>query len=127
MIRAIPTAVMLAVFLLYSQSLLVMWCLYFVEKHDIVLYFCPEDIGSANPFAGARFVHELSDAQHGRAKGALMLLKIVERSIPYLPSTGTTENAIEGSRNSLFITETRKISDGYPSPPFIPPRGESAC
>lgn len=78
-------------------------------------------------FAGARFVHELSDAQHGRAEGALMLLKIVERSIPYLPSTGTAENAIEGSRNSLFITETRKISDGYPSPPFIPPRGESAC
>jgi hypothetical protein len=57
MVRSVLTAVVTAIFLLYSQSLLVMWCLYFVEKHDIVLYFCPDELGSENPFAGARYVH----------------------------------------------------------------------
>jgi hypothetical protein len=59
--------------------MLVMWCLYFVEKHDIILYHClPTDTTE-----GASFVHSLCDYGKGKHNGALSLLKIVERSIEY--------------------------------------------
>ncbi|MCX7929956.1 MAG: hypothetical protein N2663_04480 [Chlorobi bacterium] len=116
------TAIILAVFVLYAQSLLVMWCLYFVEKHDIVLYFCPDELGSTSPFAGARFVHELSDAQRGKADGVLVLISIVERSLAYAPA------------RQLLLMSARAVQwlplqdcvlapcDGYDRTPFIPPR-----
>lgn len=122
MLRAVTTAVTLAIFLLYSQSLLVMWCLYFVEKHDIVLYFCPEDIGSSNPFAGARFVHELSDAQHGAATGAFMLLKLVERASVFLHFSQTVWHAVAITTVTCRRLDHPSLLDGYRHPPFIPPR-----
>ncbi|GIV55349.1 MAG: hypothetical protein KatS3mg040_0117 [Candidatus Kapaibacterium sp.] len=122
MLRSLLTALALSVFLLYSQSLLVMWCLYFVERHDIVLYFCPEELGSTNPFAGARYVHELSDAQHGKGEGALMLLQIVERAVFYLPSLGSMYHT-ESKRSILPMLEyCCGPSDGFPTTPFVPPR-----
>ncbi|RMF33228.1 MAG: hypothetical protein D6747_07360 [Chlorobiota bacterium] len=120
--RALLTPLLLSVFVIYSQSLVVMWCLYFVERHDIVLYFCPEELGSTNPFAGARYVHELSDAQHGKGEGALTLLQIVERAVVYLPSPGSAYHA-ESKRSILPLIEyCRGLSDGFPSTPFVPPR-----
>jgi hypothetical protein len=122
MVRSVLTAVVTAVFLLYSQSLLVMWCLYFVEKHDIVLYFCPEELGSENPFAGARYVHELSDAHTGKGHGALVLLTIVERSIVYLPTDPVPIPSSMPERLQRGCTTTEHPTLGYPQPPFIPPR-----
>lgn len=122
MLRCVLTVLTFSVFLLYSQSLLVMWCLYFLERHDIVLYFCPEDLGSSNPFAGARYVHELSDAQHGKGEGALVLLHVVERAVYYLPSM---ESACRTASNSSTVTNHERWggpSDGFPSKPFVPPR-----
>ncbi len=122
MFRTILTTIVAAVFLLYSQSLLVMWCLYFVEKHDIVLYFCPEELGSRNPFAGARYVHELCDAQRGKGDGALVLLTIVERSVAYAVALHTPmiQPAVQvlGARSGVIGVP----SAGYSTPPWMPPR-----
>lgn len=111
-----------AAFLLYSQSLLVMWCLYFVEKQDIVLYFCPDELGSTNPFAGARYVHEMSDAQRGQAEGALSLITIVERSVAYTLPLQQSSVSVQQFRAETPILHAPIPLDGYSSPPFVPPR-----
>ena len=53
--------------------------MYFVEKHDIVLYYCTADDSSK----GVSYVHKLCDSGKGEHKGALSLVKIVERSVNY--------------------------------------------
>ncbi|GIV55073.1 MAG: hypothetical protein KatS3mg039_1591 [Candidatus Kapaibacterium sp.] len=122
MVRVVTTVVLTAAFLFYSQSLLVMWCLYFVEKHDIVLYFCPEELGSSNPFAGARYVHELSDAHRGKGEGALVLLTIVERSLVYM--TGVFVPVLSPPQ-ATYLTVGDRVEipqTGFRNPPFVPPR-----
>ncbi len=122
MLRRVLSALALSIFLLYSQSLLVMWGLYFLERHDIVLYFYPEELGSSNPFAGARYVHELSDAQNGKGDGALVLLHIVERAVFYLPTVIYAEHVRSALSLAPVIDRFRCPSDGFPTIPFVPPR-----
>ncbi len=122
MLRATLTVLVTAAFLLYSQSLLVMWCLYFVEKHDIVLYFCPEELGSCNPFAGARYVHELCDAQRGNGEGAMVLLTIIERSVAYVVALHSPMIQPAVRALGLRCAAIGIPSAGYSTPPWMPPR-----
>jgi len=122
MLRRVLTILVLSIFLLYSQSLLVMWSLYFLERHDIVLYFYPEELGSLNPFAGARYVHELIDAQKGKGEGALVLLHIVDRAVYYLPTVIHSELVRSAPSLAAVIDRSRHPSDGFPTIPFVPPR-----
>ncbi|MCS7000820.1 MAG: hypothetical protein RML15_06260 [Bacteroidota bacterium] len=121
-LRALIALFILTAFAIYSQSLLVMWCLYFLEQHDIVLYFCPEDLGSNHPFAGARFVHELSDAHKGKAQGALVLLKVVERTTAYVHATIDFDIRLSIWRLCGWVSSSGQILEGYPLSLFIPPR-----
>lgn len=73
--RFIITILTFAAFLVYSQSMLVMWCLYFIEKHDIILYYCPEDADGRGD--GSSYVHRLCDASKGEHEGARAMLKII--------------------------------------------------
>ncbi len=73
--RLVLHLIIFSTFLLYSQSMLVMWCLYFVEQQDIVLYY--ESAGENS--RGLNYMHKLCDASKGEHDGALSLLKIAEQ------------------------------------------------
>lgn len=71
-------------FMLHSNSVSVIWMLYFYEKDDIVLYFCPFD--SQNGGDGTCYIQQLIDGNQNsaRSKATAPRILISENTAVYL-------------------------------------------
>lgn len=59
----------------------VIWCLYFLEKQDIILYYCAEsEVKQPNSSA---FMQQICDGITGKHRGARSLLQLSVRASVY--------------------------------------------
>ncbi len=118
MLRKLGHIILFLCFLLYSQSIVVMWCLYFIEKHDIVLYYeVAEDTSN-----GLRFMQKICDAHRGEHNGALSLIKVVERTPPYLLVQKLDLSIAHREVIPIIEQEPLPIDDKVGCSVFHPPR-----
>lgn len=78
------TIVLTMLFILYSNSISVVWMLYFYEKEDIILYFCPYD--SQNGGDGTAYIQRMldGDTAASRSKSTAPRVLISQESTVYL-------------------------------------------
>ncbi|MBK9249414.1 MAG: hypothetical protein IPM69_15185 [Ignavibacteria bacterium] len=60
LLQKVGISILLALFMIYSSSISVVWMLYFYEKHDVILYYCPHD--AQNGGDGTSYIHRLLDS-----------------------------------------------------------------
>jgi len=117
LMKSFLTILILGVFLVYSQGMLVMWCLYFVEKQDIIMYYCNEH----DTTNGASYVHKLCDAQSGEHTGALALIKVVDNHTVYAKEQTTYRFKPEHRTVKLHIQPQNCYLSPHPNKLFRPP------
>ena len=59
LLQKVGISILLTLFVIYSSSISVVWMLYFYEKHDVILYYCPHD--AQNGGDGTSYIHQLLD------------------------------------------------------------------
>lgn len=57
--KSAAVVITLALFITYSLSMPVVWCLYFLEKQDIILYYC--DAPDMKHSAESAFMQKICD------------------------------------------------------------------
>ena len=115
--KSLLTILFLGIFLVYSQGMLVMWCLYFIEQHDIVMYYCNEH-DSTN---GTSYVHKLCDAAKGEHTGALALIKIVDNHTTYSPAHNQYRFIAHQQSTTHWVPNAELYQSPHPNSLFKPP------
>lgn len=117
--RAITVVITLALFIIYSLSLPVVWCLYFLEKQDIILYYCVEsEVKQPNSSA---FMQQICDGITGKHRGARSLLQLSVRASVY--DIAVSKPEIQLSRSTIIFLDIQQQSllPAHILPVFHPP------